>query len=122
MLCSVRSNRVHRARQYAFQTHGRHNAMPDDFHEPRKGGNDEGLGCGKAERWKERTKGVAGGDVMSGLEENGRRSRRRRRPAGAAVTVRVSDERNEESARQDEQQPTSRSPSSAVRLVIIGQQ
>ena len=32
MLCSVRSNRMHRARQYAFQAHGRPDAMPDEFH------------------------------------------------------------------------------------------
>ena len=60
----------------------------------------------------------AGGDEQSGLEGNGRRSRRRRRPVGAAVAARVSDERSEESARQDERQPASRSPRSAARFVI----
>ena len=59
-------------------------------------------------------------DEPSGLEENGRRSRRRRRPIGAAVAARVSDERSEELARQDERQPASRSPRSAVRLVTTG--
>ena len=29
---------MHRARQYAFQAHGRPDAMPDEFHEPRKRG------------------------------------------------------------------------------------
>ena len=62
----------------------------------------------------------AGGDEQSGLEGNGRRSRRRRRPVGAAVVARVSDERSEESARQDERQPASRSPRPAARLVITG--
>ena len=58
-----------------------------------------------------------GGDGLSGLEENGRRSRRRRRPVGAAVAVRVSDERSEELARQDERQPASRSPRPAAKPV-----
>ena len=62
----------------------------------------------------------AGGDGLSGLEENGSRSRRCRRPVGAAVVARVSDERSEESARQDERQPASRSPRPAARLVITG--
>ena len=43
-----------------------------------------------------------GDEELSGLEGNGRRSRRRQRLIGAAVAVRVSDERSEESARQDE--------------------
>ena len=62
----------------------------------------------------------ADGNEPSGLEENGRRSRRCRRPIGAAVAARVSDERSEESARQDERQPVSRSPRSAARLVTTG--
>ena len=62
----------------------------------------------------------AGGDGQNGLEENGRRSRRHRRPIGAAVAARVSDERSEESARQDERQPASRSLRSAARLVTTG--
>ena len=62
----------------------------------------------------------AGGDEQSGLEENGRRNRRRRRPIGSAVAARVYDERSEESARQDERQPVSRSPRSAARLVTTG--
>ena len=71
-------------------------------------------------RQTERTDGVgaAGGDGLSGLEENGRRSWRRRRPVGEAVAARVSDERSEESARQDERQPDSRSPRSAAQPVI----
>ena len=59
----------------------------------------------------------SGGDGQSGLEENGRRRRRRRRPVGVAVATRVSDERSEELARQDERQPSSRSPRPAARLV-----
>ena len=62
----------------------------------------------------------AGSGEQSGLEENGRRNRRRRRPIGSAVAARVSDERSEESARQDERQPVSRSPRSAARLVTTG--
>ena len=62
----------------------------------------------------------AGGDEQSGLEENGRRSRRRRRPVGVAVAARVSDERSEELARQDERQPASRSPRSAALPVATG--
>ncbi len=58
-----------------------------------------------------------GWDGLSGLEENGRRGRRRRRAVGAAVAARVSDERSEESARQDERQPDSRSPRLAARPV-----
>lgn len=59
MLCSVRSNRVHRARQYAFQAHGRHDAMPDDFHEPREGVivRDSGVGKRGGGRQKERSGG-----------------------------------------------------------------
>ena len=64
----------------------------------------------------ERQRIWTGGDGLSGLEENGRRSRRRRRLVGAAVAARVSDERSEESARQDERQPVSRFPRPAVRL------
>ena len=63
-----------------------------------------------------------GDDELSGLEGNGRRSRRRRRLIGAAVAVRVFDERSEESARQDERQPASRSPRPAARLVTTGLQ
>ena len=70
----------------------------------------------------ERHRGQIDGDELSSLEENGRRSRRRRRPVGAAVAARVSDERSEESARQDERQPASRSPRSAARLVTTGLQ
>lgn len=40
--------------------YGRPKAMPDEFHEPRKGGNGEGLGCGKAGWWE--TEGAAGGE------------------------------------------------------------
>ena len=60
---------------------------------------------------------TAGGDGLSGLEENGSRSRCRRSPVGAAVAVRVSDERSEELARQDERQPASRSPRPAAKPV-----
>ena len=64
---------------------------------------------------------LSGGDGLNGLEENGERSRRCRRPVGEAVAARVSDERSEESVRQDERQSDSRSPRSAARLVTTGQ-